>query len=110
MKCPSCKRPLKAVQGACLCGWIRPDKGDTVFDHEAAAKRAGEEHQAASHQRWLDRGSPTKAQSAARIKAIQEMPTPTNLERAHLIVAQDTPVLQAIEWAREYISKRGAIE
>ena len=38
-----------------------------------------------------------------RMREIAESPGMTNLERAHMILAQDAPNLIALEWAREYL-------
>jgi len=57
--------------------------------------------------RWIARGRPTAAQSIAKMRHMLRQPRITNLERAHLILAQDAPNMVAREWAEEYINRTG---
>lgn len=106
MKCPNCRREVKDVQRSCLCGWQRPPSVEEERERNAARLRAEEERLDRERlARWKARGSETVEQARARIKELTSTPRMSNYERACLILAQDTPALPALEWAREYVEK-----
>jgi len=41
------------------------------------------------------------------MREILRQPAMTNLERAHMILAQDAPNILAKEWAEDYINRHG---
>jgi len=52
-----------------------------------------------------DWNSSTGAKHLERMREMLRKPSMTNLERAHLILAQDNPTMIAKEWAEDYVRR-----
>lgn len=78
---------------------------------DGAPRQLCEHHfvEAEREKRWIARGKPTAEESIKRMYAMLRTPKMTMLERAHMILAQDSPDLGAKEWADAIVkrNKRG---
>ena len=52
-----------------------------------------------------DRRTPRGKAYIERMHELLAMPKTTNLERAHMVLAQGEPNLIALEWAQDYVSR-----
>lgn len=88
---------------SCVCGW---SSGTSTVSRPAMVVDYGElERERARQLRWEEAGSPTAAESIAKMKAILRRPRPTTRQRWERILQDPHAPFISKEYAREALKR-----